>query len=173
MTQDMETASEPQNSTASRHIVRTRDEVTTALQSLLGEARQRVDIFAPRLDPHFFNTQSVTEALTAVATRNRLSRVRLLTEDSHQASRDNIRLINLARKLSDFVRLQRVGEEHVGLNELIVLVDGRASLVQADLARPEAVVERGGGHGTAELVLRFNAMWDRSEPIPEIHTTGL
>jgi len=169
----METTTDEPKSASSRQIIRTRDEVTSALQSLLGEARQRVDIFAPRLDPHFFNTQTIAEGLTAVATRNRLSRVSILTEDSQQAVRDNIRLVNLARKLSDFVHLQRVGDEHVGLNEMFVLVDGRACLHQADLARHEAIVERGGGHGTAELVMRFNAMWDRSEPIPEIHTTGL
>ncbi|MEK7840007.1 MAG: hypothetical protein AAB252_02405 [Pseudomonadota bacterium] len=168
----METTTDQQK-TASRHVIRHRDEVAAELLALLGEARQRVDIFSPRLDPSLFSTRAVTEALTAVATRNRLSRVRVLTEDSQQLARDNIRLVGLARRLSDSIRLQRVGEEHVGLNETIVLVDGRASLYQADQARHEYVIERGGGHGTAELVLRFNAMWDRSEPIPEIHTTGL
>ncbi len=169
----METTADQQNPARSRHVIRLQDEVATGLLSLLGEARQRVDIFAPRLEPALFNTEAVTHVLTAVATRNRLSRVRILIEDSHQLARDNVRLVNLARRLSDSVRLQRVGEEHIGLNETIVLVDGRASLYQADLARHEYVIERGGGLGTAELVLRFNAMWDRSEPIPEIHTTGL
>lgn len=169
----METTADQQKPAHSRHVLRLQDEVAAGLLSLLGEARQRVDIFAPHLDPALFSTEAVTHALTAVATRNRLSRVRILIEDSHQLTRDNVRLVNLARRLSDSVRLQRVGEEHVGLNETIVLVDGRASLYQVDLARHEYVIERGGGHGTAELVLRFNAMWDRSEPIPEIHTTGL
>ena len=168
----METATDQQNP-ARRHIIRHRDEVAAELLALLTEARQRIDIFSPRLDPSLFSSRGATEALTAVATRNRLSRVRILTEDSLQLTRDNIRLVNLARRLSDSVRLQRVGEEHIGLNETLVLVDGRASLYQADQARHEYVIERGGGHGTAELVLRFNAMWDRSEPIPEIHTTGL
>ncbi len=169
----METTADQQNPARSRHVIRLQDEVAAGLLSLLGEARQRVDIFAPRLDPALFSTEAVVHALATVATRNRLSRVRILIEDSHQLTRDNIRLVNLARRLSDSVRLQRVGEEHIGLNETIMLVDGRASLYQADLARHETVIERGGGHGTAELVLRFNAMWDRSEPIPEIHTTGL
>ena len=169
----METANDQQNPARSRHVIRLQDEVAAGLLGLLGEARRRVDIFSPRLDPALFNTQGATAALAAVATRNRLSRVRILIEDSQQLVRDNIRLVNLARRFSDFVRLQRLGEEHIGLNETIVLVDGRASLYQADLARHEYVIERGGGLGTAELVLRFNAMWDRSEPIPEIHTTGL
>lgn len=169
----METTTDQQNPARSRHVIRLQDEVAAGLLSLLGEARQRVDIFAPRLDPTLFGTEAVTHALTAVATRNRLSRVRILIEDSHQLARDNVRLVNLTRRLSDSVRLQRVGEEHISINETIVLIDGRASLYQADLARHECVIERGGGHGTAGLVLRFNAMWDRSEPIPEIHTTGL
>ncbi|KPL26931.1 MAG: hypothetical protein AMJ72_11680, partial [Acidithiobacillales bacterium SM1_46] len=90
-----------------------------------------------------------------------------------QAVRDNNRLIDLARRLSDFVEIRQVGESDRGLRELFVLADRNAVLYQQDVTRVEAIVDTGGRRAGAELRMRFQGLWDRSEPIPEIRTTGL
>jgi len=154
-------------------LIRGQDEIRDHIAALVEGAHHELAIFAPQLDPRWFNTERFASALTRFAVSHRNNRARLLIEDAEQAVSDNNRIVELSRRLSDFFEFRQVGEEHAGVRELFVLADRRSYLHQEDLTRLTAVADLHGARAAADLRLRFQAMWDRSEPIARLHTTGL
>lgn len=157
----------------SRHVLRQREEVSASLANLLGHARHQISVFGPQLDPALFNVGAITHLLASFAAHHRHNRARFLIEDTDQVRHDNARLIELCRRMSEFVDIRQVGEEHVGLREFFVVVDRSGYLHQGDITRPEFVIDPHGPAQAAQLLMHFDAMWARSEPILEIRTIGL
>lgn len=153
--------------------LKNRDAVRAQIALLAGQARHELRIFAPQLDPALYNTVELTGQLASFVARDRHNFVHILIEDSVQAVRDNDRVLLLCRRMSDFVRMHRVGEQHIGLKEMFLVVDRLGYLHQPDLARPDCLSASADARGAVQLTLRFQEMWERSEPIRTINTVGL
>ena len=172
----METAKNPTNeekSTPQRRIIRDRKEVTEILTALVESATREIVIFAPQLDGTLFNSMRFARALASFSARHRHNLARIVVEDAEQAIRDNDRLVGLCRRLSDFIHMHQVSEEHIGIREMFVVVDHRSYLHQEDIAKHECFVHPHDGHQAVMLARRFNELWDRSNPILSIRSAGL
>ncbi|MCR4300574.1 MAG: hypothetical protein NUV51_03115 [Sulfuricaulis sp.] len=171
----METAkNSPATETAPlRRIIRGRAEIGDFLSMLVENATREVTIFAPLLDDAYFNNSRFARALASFAARHRQNLARIVIEDAEQAIRDNDRLVGLCRRLSDFIHMQQVAEEHLGMREMFIVVDHRAYLHQSDIAKPDCVAHPHDGHEAVLLARRFNELWDRSEPIIALRAAGL
>lgn len=156
-----------------RVLLKTRDAVRAQITLLTNQARHEIRLFTPQLDPVLFNTAELMSLLTSFVARDRHNFVHILVEDSDQAVRDNDRIVLLCRRMSDFVHLHRVGEQHIGLKEMFLAVDHLGYLHQPDLARHDCVSASADTRGTVMLVRRFQEMWERSEPVRTINTVGL
>lgn len=171
----METAKNSSNpeTNPQRRIIRDRAEVSDFLAKLAENATREIVIFAPRLDGTFFNSSRFARALASFAARHRQNLARIVVEDTEQTLRDNDRLVGLCRRLSDFIHMQQVAEEHLGIREMFMVVDHRSYLYQQDMAKPDCVAHPRDGHEAVLLTRRFNELWDRSEPIVTLRATGL
>lgn len=156
-----------------RRIIRDRTEVSDFLATLAENATREIVIFAPRLDGAFFNSSRFARALASFAARHRQNLARIVVEDTEQTLRDNDRLVGLCRRLSDFIHMQKVAEEHLGIREMFMVVDHRGYLYQQDTAKPDCVAHPHDGNEAVLLTRRFNELWDRSEPIVALRATGL
>lgn len=156
-----------------RVLLKTRDAVRAQITLLTNQARHEIRLFTPQLDPALFNTAELMGLFTSFVARDRHNFVQILVEDSDQAVRDNDRVVLLCRRMSDFVHLHRVGEQHIGLKEMFLAVDHLGYLHQPDLARYDCVSASADTRGTVMLVRRFQEMWERSEPVRTINTVGL
>lgn len=154
-------------------VLKNRDEVRDYLAELAESAMHEIVIFAPRLDADLFNSARFARALASFAARHRHNLARIVVEDTEQALRDNDRLVELCRRLSDFIHLQQVGEEHLGRREMFVVVDHQGYLRQQDLAKPDCIAHPRDTREAVVLVRRFNELWDRSEAIASLRTSGL
>ena len=172
---EMETAkNSPNTETApQRRIIRDRAEVSDFLTRLAENATREIVIFAPRLDGAYFNNSRFARALASFAARHRQNLARIVIEDAEQAIRDNDRLVGLCRRLSDFIHMQQVAEEHLGMREMFIVVDHRGYLHQKDLDNPDCVAHPHDGHEAVLLARRFSELWDRSEPIIALRAAGL
>lgn len=171
----METAknSSVPEAAAQRRIIRGRTEVSDFLAQLAENATREIVIFAPRLDGACFNTSRFARALASFAARHRQNLARIVVEDAEHAVRENDRLVGLCRRLSDFIHMQRVAEEHLGIREMFMVVDHRGYLHQQDVDKPDCVAHPHDGHEAVMLARRFNELWDRSEPITALRISGL
>ena len=156
-----------------RRILKNRDEVREYLAELAESATREIMIFAPRLDGDLFNSARFARALASFAARHRHNHARIVVEDTEQALRDNDRVVELCRRLSDFIHLHQVGEEHLGIRERFVVVDHRGYLRQQDLEKPDTIAHPRDTREAVLLVRRFNELWDRSEAIASLRTSGL
>jgi hypothetical protein len=150
-----------------------RDAVRAQIALLAGQARHELGIFAPQLDPALYNTAELAGQLSSFAARDRHNLVRILVEDSDQAVRDNDRVMLLCRRMSDFVQIHRVGEQHIGLKEMFLVVDRLGYLHQPDLTRPDCLSASADPRGAVQLAQRFQEMWEHSELLRHINTVGL
>jgi hypothetical protein len=150
-----------------------RDGVRDRIAALVEPAQRDVSIFAPQLDPYFFNTARFNQGLAAFATRHRQNHVRILVEDALQAIQDNDRLTGLCRRLSDIVSMRQVAEDHRGRRDMFVLVDRRGYLHQQEISRLDCLVNSAGSIETTMLAGKFEEMWERSEPITAVQPLGL
>lgn len=156
-----------------RHRIQGHKEAREAITSLMGQARRQVCVFAPYLDSYLFNNFAVASALKALATQHRSNQVRFLVERGQQALHDNIRIIELCRRLSGFVKLRKVCDMHVGIREMFVIADDACYILQQDLDKPLWMVNTNARSETILLTRRFNNMWQHALSLPEINTVGL
>jgi hypothetical protein len=172
----MDTANNPSAKNgpeAQRRIIKDRNEVSDFLAGLVEGATREIVIFAPLLDSALFNTARVSRALASFAARHRHNLARIVVEDTEQAIRDNDRLVGLCRRLSDFIHMHRVAEEHLGIREMFVVVDHAGYLLQADIAKPDCTAAPSDPQQAVRLARHFNELWDRSEPIASLRAAGL
>lgn len=158
---------------AQRRIIRNRGEISDFLAGLVEGATREIVIFAPHLDEALFNTARFSRALASFAARHRHNLARIVVEDSEQAVRDNDRLVGLCRRLSDFIHMHRVADEHVGIREMFAVVDHSGYLLQEDIAKPDCTVAPRDPRQAVQLARRFNELWDRSESIVSLRSAGL
>jgi len=156
-----------------RRIIRDRAEISDFLSTLAEQATREIVLYAPQLDGQFFNNSRFARALASFAARHRQNLARIVVEDTAQALRENDRLVGLCRRLSDFIHLRGVAEEHLGIREMFMVVDHRGYLHQQAVELPDCVTHPDNAHDAVILTRRFNELWDRSEPIAALHTSGL
>ncbi|BAV34267.1 hypothetical protein SCL_1976 [Sulfuricaulis limicola] len=156
-----------------RRIIRDRTEISNFLATLAENATREIVIFAPHLQGAFFNSSRFARALASFAARHRQNLARIVVEDTDQALRDNDRLVGLCRRLSDFIHMHQVAEEHLGIREMFMVVDHRGYLHQQDTDKPDCVTHAHDSHEAVLLTRRFNELWDRSEPIVALRASGL
>jgi hypothetical protein len=143
-----------------------------AVAALLASARREVRLFAPYMEPAVFHTAAVTGAIARFAAQHSRNRVNVLVEDVAQVMRDNGRLVDLARRLADGVELREIEDNDRGARDLFLLVDRSAFLVLEDIGRSDGVVSARAPQELAQLVSRFNDVWDRATPVA-LRTLGL
>jgi len=168
MTHPSETSSSP-----TYQRLRERNAVRDQIVALAEQAQREIVVFAPRLDPYFFNVALLSQALASFAVRHRQNRARILVEDVQQAVKDNDRLTGLCRRLGEFISLRQVGEDHRGRRDMFVQIDRRGYLYQQEVTRLDCLIDTAGGGEATALAERFDEMWERSEPVTAIQPLGL
>jgi hypothetical protein len=153
--------------------LRSRVEAHDVMVHMLAQARRQIAIFAPVLDASLFNTSRVTQTLASFAVAHRHNLVRLLVENSAQVVHDNGRVVGLCRRLSDFIKMRQVDEDHAGLREMFVIIDDHAYLHQRDIDNPDFLAAVNARGDVRPLILQYERMWDHSHSIPSVLTAGL
>jgi len=147
----------------------TRDDLRAAAVDLIAQARRELVICSPALDPALYNRASLAEALGHFIARQARCRVRIVVEDTEHMLQGSVRLVELARRFSDLVQIQRLGEPHHGLTEMIMVADGTSCLYQPDIASIDATLDLHTPHLALPLARRFEDIWSASEPVPGLH----
>ncbi|HJW81771.1 MAG TPA: hypothetical protein VJ396_05955 [Acidiferrobacterales bacterium] len=149
--------------------VMTRDELRVAAVDLIAQARREIVICSPALDPALYNRAALAEALGHFIARQARCRARIVVEDTEHMLQSSTRLVELARRFSDLLLIQRLGEPHHGLTEMFMVADGDSCLYQQDIATIDATLDLHTPHLALPLARRFEDIWAASEPAPGLH----
>lgn len=152
--------------------MKTRDETRGIINGLVENARRDIKVFAPLLDPYYFNTAAVERGLTAFALIHSENRAQFLIEHV-PALLGQARLLGLLRRLGARLEIRRVDENAIGLREFFVVADTHAYYRQNDYEILDGYTETDAPGPAALLVQRFAERWERSERIVDLQPTGL
>jgi len=152
---------------------RSREEAREIITGLIGAARREVKVFAPLLEPYYFNTKAMEQGLIAFALAHPTNRAQFLIEDVPRLLLAQGRLIALLRRLSERIEIRRVDDESAGQREFFVVADERGYFHQTDYEILDSSAEADAPGRAALLTQRFAELWARSERIADLQPTGL
>lgn len=144
-----------------------RSDNQTAVDLLLGQARQRIELFTPDMEPWLYDRGEVVEALNRLVLRSRHGRVRVLTIDTERAIKDGHRLIELARRLSSYIEIRRVHEDYRDTPETFLLADDAGMLRRPVSGRPEGQLLLRAPMEVRQKRAWFDEVWERSTVDPQ------
>ncbi|MFQ6021504.1 MAG: hypothetical protein ACE5NW_02180 [Acidiferrobacterales bacterium] len=150
-----------------------RGEAQEIIAGMLAQARHKVSIFSPTLDGYLFNTAPIAKALASFAAAHRKNLVRFLIEDVDQSLHHNARIVELCRRLSDFIKIRAVDEDHAGLQEMFLIIDDNAYLHQPDTQKQDYIAGFEGTRKAKHFANQHEHMWECSLAITAIHKLGL
>lgn len=159
--------------TPSEHRLVSRDEVRAAIAALFEQAQRQVLIFGPTLERYYFNTARIEELMGKFIARHRTNRIRILTEDCRQVLLDNARFKQLAQRLPDCLSIRQVNEMHRGLKDMFVVVDHTGYAHLPDVEKFDGITSIQASRLALQFTRRFETMWEKSEPAPDLNTVGL
>jgi len=155
-----------------RHVT-TRDDLRVAAVDLIAQARREIVICSPALEPALYSRAALAEALGNFIARQTRGRARIVVEDTEHMLLSNTRLVELARRFSDIILIQRLGEPHHGLTEMFIVADSESCLYQQSTAVIDATLDLHTPHLAVPLARRFEDIWAASEPVPGLHSFRL
>ena len=151
----------------------TRDDLRVAAVDLIAQARREIVICSPALEPALYNRAALAEALGHFIARQARCRARIVVEDTEHMLLSSSRLVELARRFSDMILIQRLGEPHHGLTEMFIVADSESCLYQQSTAVIDATLNLHTPHLAVPLARRFENIWTASEPVPGLHSFRL
>lgn len=153
----------------SRRHPDSRESLHASVLEVIHSARHELLICSPALDAALFNSAALSNALTRFLSGRPQNRARIVVEDTEHMLISCVRLVELARRLSDLLQIRRLGEAHHGMTDLFVVADRESCLQQPDIGRITATLDMAAPRLAAPLARRFDEIWDASEPAPGLH----
>lgn len=149
------------------------DSLRMLIDSVVGQAQQRVLIYDRHLDHDLYGQFRLRERISALARRHRLSEVRILIHDDKPLVKKRHLLVELMRRLPSKIELRLVHSDYPAEEHPFMLVYREGLVYRHRFDKPEGLANFADrGH-----VKRFNdvfqRMWDTARPSPELRDLPL
>ncbi len=139
----------------------------------LSYPRRILAIYSQVLDHALFDRQEVVDALSAFARSGPPVAVRLLIHDSSLITSRGHRLLELARRLDSKIEIRRVPEELADFQATFVTWDNLGYWLMPDYQTYVGQANFNDPVQASRLSERFNYLWERSVPDPELRALHL
>ncbi|MGM0767333.1 MAG: GNAT family N-acetyltransferase [Pseudomonadota bacterium] len=136
-----------------RHLV-------SLLDSLAGQASQRLWLYDRLLDHDLYDRHQFRELLSALARRHRLSEIRVLIHDDKPLIQRRHQIVELMRRLPSRIELRLVNADYPVTDQPFVLADRDGVLYRHDFYKPEGFANFADGGRVKLLGEGFLRMWE-------------
>lgn len=140
---------------------------------LAGQARRSLAVFTRDLEPAVYDTNEFLSAVQQLALRSRYSRIRIVVVDPTLAIKDGHRFIELARRLSSYIKIRRPSPDHAKLADAYLVADDTGVLYRPLASRYEGFADPHDPFEARARLRNFDDIWEQAEPEPEFHRLGL
>ncbi|MTW21602.1 hypothetical protein [Allochromatium palmeri] len=135
---------------------------------MAARARRELLIYGPTLDPVLYDQAPFLEAIRRLALERPGLCVRVMVFDPRAASQSGHRLIELARRLTSRIAIQRVADEDRDRLDAFLVVDERRYVRRRLADRLEAIADYDDPPAARRLVQEFERLWERSSVDAEL-----
>ena len=147
-------------------------EYEAALDRLLGMALGRIRIFDRRLSSDY-NAAARIEAMRALLLANRTHRITIVVHDPEKIRLDCPRLVSLQRQFANALSIHRTLSLARGVYDAFCIADGSHYARRFHFDSPRGTLALNDADNAAELVRRFDEIWEASQPAVTATTLGL
>jgi hypothetical protein len=136
-------------------------------------AKRELALFSHDLEPLLYDKDEFIGVAQALATRSRMSRIRIATIDPGAAIRAGHRLISVAQRFSSYVEVRRASRDHAQLAETFLVADEEAVLFRPIASRYEGYADVRAPLEARKFLKQFADIWEKAEPDPEFRRLGI
>ncbi|MEM7543302.1 MAG: hypothetical protein AAF384_17210 [Pseudomonadota bacterium] len=156
-----------------RYDVLDREGLATLSLSMVEQTRQTIEIVSRNLDPAIYDQDEFVSAVKQLVLGRRRAQIRIILMDSGPLLRQGHRLIELAIRLPSYISFRNPGRSDREFNEAMLVADtiGYIRRQFADRFEGEAVFR--DRRGAEELRRRFEKMWERASPDPNLRRLSI
>lgn len=133
---------------------------------MLNQAQRQFYVVARDLDRKIFDRDNFSAALLQLARMSRYSDIRFLLHDTEDAVRYGHEVLRLAQRMSSYIQVCIIGDDHKQYNESFVLADRKGVIYRGLSNRYDALVEYNHPRLAAELQNTFDDMWAHAHTDP-------
>ena len=144
-----------------------------ACTSLLSRCRRQLLILAHHLDPLLLNRDSSVDALVGMVRANPMARIQVLIADADQLVQSGHRLIYLARRLSSYMSIRVLADEHRDDAACWLLADRRQALWRPDYQHLRHGLLFSDPHRCQQLQQDFTLRWAAASSHPALRQLHL
>lgn len=141
--------------------------------SVAGLAKRELALFSRDLEPVLYDQQEFIAAVQALATRSRMSRIRVVCIDPGASVRAGHRIVALAQRFSSYIEVRRASRNHAELADTFLVADDVALLYRPLSSRYEGYADLHAPSQAREKLRGFEEIWQQAEPDPEFRRLGL
>ena len=152
----------------------TREELIDVTRQLLSGARHSMCVLVRELHPLLLDDTACMVELRRLAISGRGASIRVIVQDLQRALEENMRVLELAQRLSSVIEMRRpVEPADLAYRSAFMCMDTAGYLFRPveNEMYAEGSTRAPGRH--AELMALFEQVWARSEPWPELRAGGI
>lgn len=138
----------------------TENHMISLLDSMAGQATQRLWLYDRLLDHDTYNRYRFRELLSALARRHRLSEVRLLIHDDKPLIKRRHQIVDLMKRLPSRIELKLVNDDYPVEDRPFLLADREGVVYRHDFHKPEGFANFADTGKARLLGEAFQRMWD-------------
>lgn len=143
-------------------------EIAAICAQMGAQARRELLLHDPLLEPALYDQWPFLEAVRQLALQRPALCVRILIFDPKAVNQRGHRLVELARRLSSRIAIQRVADEDQERLDAFLVIDATGYVHRPLAERMEAVADYCNPVFARRLVAEFEALWARSTPDLEL-----
>lgn len=143
-----------------------------AIDQVLGLALGRIRIFDRRLTSAFNQSERI-EALAAFLRANRTNRISIVVHEPERIRTDCPRLVRLQRQHAHAILIHRTLTPARGVYDPFCVADGSHFARRFHFDTPRGSLVLNDADGAAQLVRRFDEIWEVSQAAVTATTLGL
>ena len=154
-------------------ILKTLADNRDAAVAVAAVAKRELALFSRDLEPLLYDRQEFMSTVQALATRSRMSRIRIACIDPGASVRAGHRIIALAQRFSSYIEVRRASKDHENLVDSYLVADDVALLYRPLCTRYEGFADLRAPIQAREKLRGFEDIWQQGEPDPEFRRLGI
>lgn len=148
-----------------RQLLSTRAEFRAAACELAYTAKLQLNILTYAFEREIYGHADFVQAVQALATQNKMARIRILIHSPEWAARSGHRLVELSRRLSSFIELRELHEQDKQLSSEVLIADEKALLFRESPDTLVALYQPAAPQDARHWLRRFEGLWAGGEPV--------
>jgi predicted GNAT family N-acyltransferase len=141
-------------------LLRREDEFARVITAMCGQARQSIQIMSPLLDHKIFDKPELYEICSALARRNKYTRIEILVYDPHRVIKNGHALLDISRRLPSSIAIRIVHPELRSSNHEYVLADESGLIYRQDAEQYEGYANFRDKTEANRLRRQFRSAWE-------------